>query len=92
MNRDRRKGDPAGVRGVKLYTPRAIEVTADEEGLPTRAAGVSVDVIREEWLLVDEWWTGVPVRRRYFELALLDGRNMTVFCDLGSGRWFAQRA
>src|SRR5262249_364369 len=38
------------------------------------------------------WWRGKPVRRRYFELVLTDGRNMVVFLDLGTGRWFMQRA
>jgi len=40
----------------------------------------------------DRWWTGRPVRRRYFELVLGDGRDVTVFCVLGRGRWFSQRA
>ena len=32
------------------------------------------------------------MRRRYFELVLGDGRDVTVFCVLGVGRWFTQRA
>ncbi len=31
------------------------------------------------------------MRRHYFELALLDGRNAVVFRD-GHGRWHRQRA
>lgn len=92
MARSNRSGDHREVRGVSLYTPRVIEVSTCEGGLPTHAAGVSVETVREEWLLVDEWWTGSPIRRRYFELALGDGRNLTVFCDLSSGKWFSQRA
>jgi hypothetical protein len=36
------------------------------------------------------WWTGRPVRRRYFDVVLADGRNAIVFCDR-TGRWFTQR-
>jgi hypothetical protein len=39
----------------------------------------------------DRWWTGRPLRRRYFELVMVDGRNVVVFLDLVSGRWFTQR-
>jgi hypothetical protein len=49
-------------------------------------------VIREEWRVVDRWWTGEPVRRRYFEVVLETGRNAVVFHnELGDG-WFAQQA
>jgi hypothetical protein len=54
-------------------------------------AGVAVDCVLEEWVVEDRWWTGLPVRRRYFELALVDGRNLSVFRDLVSGGWFLQR-
>jgi hypothetical protein len=48
--------------------------------------------VREEWLVEDRWWTPAPLRRHYFELALADGRALTVFRDAGDGRWFRQRA
>jgi hypothetical protein len=32
------------------------------------------------------------VHRRYFELALADGRDAVVFREGGGGRWFGQRA
>lgn len=79
-------------REVSLYTPRAIGVSVGHEGRPTRAGGVPVEAILEEWFVTDAWWSGTPVRRRYFELILLGGANLTVFCDLDSDRWFAQRA
>ena len=50
-----------------------------------------VDSVREEWVVEDRWWTGRPVRRRYFELVLADGRNVVVFRDLVAGGWFSQR-
>jgi hypothetical protein len=51
-----------------------------------------VEAVSEEWVVEDRWWTGRPLRRRYFELVLADGRNAVVFFDLVGGRWFAQRA
>lgn len=78
-------------REAGLYVPRAIDVLVGHEGWPTRAGGVPVEAILEEWFVTDAWWSGTPVRRRYFELILLGGINLTVFCDLNSDRWFAQR-
>jgi hypothetical protein len=51
-----------------------------------------VDSVREEWVVEDRWWTGRPLRRRYFELVLANGRNVVVFHDLVGGEWFMQRA
>jgi len=57
---------------------------------------VSVDAIREEWLVEDRWWTPKSLQRRYFELVLADGRDIVVFREPaeppGAGRWFEQRA
>ncbi len=61
-------------------------------GCPTAVGGTAVDSIREDWVVEDRWWNGRPVRRRYFELVLADGRNVVVFHDLRGGRWLLQRA
>jgi hypothetical protein len=53
---------------------------------------VAVDTLLEEWVVEDRWWTGHPLRRRYFEVVLVDGRNVVVFRDLVGGGWFLQRA
>jgi hypothetical protein len=81
---------PAGSRRLGEPKPAAIE--ADEHGVPASVAAVEVDSVREEWVVEDRWWTGRPLRRRYFELVLTDGRNVVVFRDLVDGRWFVQRA
>ena len=61
--------------------------------MPATIEAVAVDVVREEWLVEDRWWTPTPLRRRYFELVLADGRNIVVFREPASaGRWFLQRA
>jgi hypothetical protein len=78
------------VRSLGAPTPVAVE--ADERGTPAAVAAVAVDTLREEWVVEDRWWTGRPLRRRYFELVLVDGRNVVVFRDLVAGGWFVQRA
>jgi hypothetical protein len=81
---------PPGSR--RLGAPKPARIQADEHGVP-RALGVrQVDSVREEWVVEDRWWTGRPLRRRYFELVLTDGRNVVVFRDLVEGGWFVQRA
>jgi hypothetical protein len=79
------------VSGRRLAAPVAAPVRADAAGIPSALGGVAVDCVLEEWVVEDRWWTGLPVRRRYFELALVDGRNLSVFRDLVSGGWFLQR-
>jgi hypothetical protein len=51
-----------------------------------------VEAVREEWLVEDRWWTPKPLRRHYFELALGDGRALTVFRAARAQRWYRQRA
>lgn len=76
----------------RLYMPRPVAVEVDEDGRPVAVDGVTVEAIREEWALEDRWWTPRPLRRHYFELVLADGRDVTVFHSLLSGRWYRQRA
>ena len=51
-----------------------------------------VALVREEWRVVDRWWTEEPLDRRYFDLVLESGRNACVFRDEEAGCWFSQRA
>jgi hypothetical protein len=76
----------------RLGAPEPAAVAADERGVPTAVGAARVDSLREEWVVEDRWWTGRPLRRRYFELVLTDGRNVVVFRDLVGGGWFVQRA
>jgi hypothetical protein len=76
----------------RLYTPRPIQVQVDAAGVPAVVDGVAVDAVREEWVVDDRWWTPRPLRRHYFELALADGRALTVFRRGASERWYRQRA
>jgi hypothetical protein len=81
---------PAGSR--RLGSPKPASVDANDHGTPAAVESVAVDTLREEWVVEDRWWTGRPLRRRYFELVLVDGRNVVVFRDLVGGGWFLQRA
>jgi hypothetical protein len=67
-------------------------VEAGSGGVPLALTGEAVETVREEWVVEDRWWTGRPLRRRYFELVLAGGRNAVVFRDLVGGGWFEQRA
>ena len=60
-------------------------------GVPGTLGRTAVDSVREDWVVEDRWWTGEPLRRRYFELVLSDGRNVVVFHDLMRARWYLQR-
>lgn len=64
---------------------------SDARGVPVSLGRTAVDCVREDWVVEDRWWTERPLRRRYFELVLCDGRNAVVFHDLAGGRWFVQR-
>lgn len=75
----------------RLYVPRRVAVEVGAEGRPDAVAGVTVEAIREDWLVEDRWWTPQPLHRRYFELVLVDGRDVVVFRAAG-GRWYRQRA
>ncbi|HEX5983184.1 MAG TPA: hypothetical protein VFY69_03160 [Solirubrobacterales bacterium] len=67
-------------------------VRTDPRGAPLQVDGAAVEAVREEWLVEDRWWTPKPLRRHYFELALRDGRALTVFRGPRGRRWYRQRA
>ena len=80
-----------------LNRPRPISVRVGDgndgrEGVPIEVGGELVEAVRETWLVEDRWWTERPLRRRYWEVVSESGRNLVVFHDLLSGRWFSQAA
>jgi hypothetical protein len=76
----------------RLNAPRPALVEANASGIPRRVNRQCVAIVREEWRVVDRWWTEEPVSRRYFELVLESGQNAVVFRDEERGCWFTQRA
>lgn len=85
-------GSGSGSGGPKrLNEPRRVRVEWGTGGRPTVVDGRQVDAVRESWLVEDRWWTDAPLRRRYWEVVTVDGRNTVVFRELGDGTWYRQR-
>ena len=80
-----------GVAG-RLNAPRPALVEQAVNGEPRLVDRELVTVVREEWRVVDRWWTDEPVDRRYFEVVLESGRNVCVYRDGERACWFTQRA
>jgi hypothetical protein len=75
----------------RLNAPRAAVVEAGFGGVPSEVNRQAVALVREEWRVVDRWWTEEPVARRYFDVVLQSGENAVVFRDEDKGCWFTQR-
>jgi hypothetical protein len=75
----------------RLNAPQRALVEAHVDGSPRRVNRSAVAFIREEWRVVDRWWTEEPVSRRYFDVVLVGGERAVVFHDEEVGRWFSQR-
>ena len=82
----------AGRLAGRLNAPRPALVETAPGGTPHVVNREQVALVREEWRVVDRWWTEEPLDRRYFDLVLESGRNACVFRDEEAGGWFAQRA
>jgi hypothetical protein len=76
----------------RLNAPRPALVESHADGTPRRVNRQGVAVLREEWRVVDRWWTEEPVARRYFDVVLESGENAVVFRDEERACWFTQRA
>jgi hypothetical protein len=85
-------GDARVVRSAgRLNEPRAAVVEARVDGTPVLVNRQTVSLVREEWRVVDRWWTEEPVSRCYFEVVLQSGENAVVFRDEVRSCWFTQR-
>jgi hypothetical protein len=89
VTHSRDQGDSRAAR--RLNEPTAAVVLAVDE-TPTVINRVGVAAVRDEWRVVDRWWTEEPVSRRYFEVVLDSGRNVVVFRDELMGKWYRQQA
>ena len=76
----------------RLNAPRSALVESHADGTPRRVNRQAVGIVREEWRVVDRWWTDDPVARRYFDVVLETGENTVVYRDDENGSWFTQRA
>jgi hypothetical protein len=75
----------------RINEPRPALVEANFDGTPWQVNRQPVALVREEWRVVDRWWTEDPVNRRYFEVVLGSGENTVVYRDEERGGWFTQR-
>jgi hypothetical protein len=75
----------------RIGIPSQVSVRIARDGRPLAVGGQAVDAIRETWLLEDRWWTERPLRRRYWELITIDGRNTVIFHDINARKWWRQR-
>jgi hypothetical protein len=89
-------GAARAARSARLNEPRRVLVEERFDGTPRLVNRQEVETVREEWRVLDRWWTEKPVSRRYFEVVLASGQNIVVFRDqeLYSQKlrgWFSQR-
>jgi len=75
----------------RINEPQPILVEVHVDGSPAQVNRRAVALVREEWRVVDRWWTEDPVSRRYFDVVLAGGERAVVFRDEEVGRWFSQR-
>ena len=75
----------------RLGVPRRARVRCTGVGRPVAVEGDRVESVRETWLVEDRWWTDRPLRRRYWEVVTVRGRDLVVFHELEGGGWFRQR-
>jgi len=84
--------DPVALRSAgRINAPRAALVEASPVGVPVRVNRECVALVREEWRVVDRWWTEEPLDRRYYEVVLESGQNVCVYRNRERGCWFTQR-
>ena len=87
--------DSRGARAVRsagrVNEPRPALVEAHADGSPKRVNREGVVLVREEWRVVDRWWTEEPLSRRYFDVVLESGQQAVVYRDQERRKWFTQR-
>jgi hypothetical protein len=76
----------------RLNAPRPALVETGPGATPRIVNREGVTLVREEWRVVDRWWTDEPVDRHYFEVVLESGRNVCVYRDAEAQCWFTQNA
>jgi hypothetical protein len=83
---------PVSASTRRLNAPQRALVETHFDGSPCAVNRQQVALVREEWRVVDRWWTEQPVDRRYFDVVLASGENAVVFLDGEAQSWFSQRA
>jgi hypothetical protein len=80
------RGNHGFTRVLNASRPALVESGFD--GTPWEVDRQPVMLVREEWRVVDRWWTDDPVSRRYFDVVLESGERRVVFRDAERCGWF----
>jgi hypothetical protein len=85
-------GGPGRLRPLNRPQPLRVEVGEDGRPGAVHLSGCRriVEAVLESWRLDDEWWRERPLSRLYLRLLLKDGRTLTVYQNLVTGRWAKQ--
>ena len=77
-----------------LNRAKPIRVEADESGEPRAVVlgheRLAVAGVQDRWRIDDEWWRNEPVSRAYYAVRLNSGRQLVIYHDLTSDRWYRQ--
>ncbi len=81
------------LRPLNLPVPIAVEEDARQRPLALiqRGRRLRVVTIDGRWKIDEEWWRENPIVRMYYQVTTGDGRRITVFRDLTTGKWYRQR-
>ena len=88
-----KKAGPGPIRALNLPVPLAVEEDTHQKPLSLTLGGRRFEVasIDDMWEIGDQWWRENPVSRKYYQVAIGEGRLITIFRDLISGEWYRQR-
>ncbi len=97
VQNSRETPSPGALRPLNL--PVAITVQEDAHHQPMslspaphkQGRSLKVASVDSQWKIDEEWWREKPIVRMYYQVTTEDGRRITVFQDLVSGKWYRQR-
>ena len=85
--------DAGPIRPLNLPAP--VDVEEDERQRPVavtvRGRWLTVASIDDVWEISDEWWRTEPLARTYYVVTTQDGAVATIYRDMVTGAWYAQR-
>ena len=84
---------PGALQPLNLPVPIVVEEDAQQRPLTLAQRGrrLRVASIDNLWKIDEEWWREKPIVRTYYQVTTEDGRRITVFRDLTTGKWYRQR-
>ena len=88
----RAEAGPDPLRPINEPVPIDMDIGGDGDPVRLCVQGrwFVVSEWRDRWRVDDEWWRDEEISRMYFKVLLDDGREVTVFRDLITDRWYQQ--